>query len=300
MHHTFEKLRAATFSVQAAAEKILWAGPHDREEKERAARTRLQEFLEAIERLLFLGLPPCNTHFAEGPAAWEFDCRNAISTLAKLTIEYVHVALETPPRPTQNGVGRRSTPPPDYSETMNRLHRRLGQIRVEADAVRNRLFFLGQFVASCPSSPQTNVQPGHRQAQSDEPPGVGSVPPAVTVPSTPPTEPGPFLKGWPIILQTLGMEDTSKHRGQIKKLNEEFNGPITFPGRGCQPEVFEVHLRAWHLFVGEEYRRKQKAEEEITRDRDVAATVADRHNFGRNGEVVPGVNGSVRRLRKGG
>jgi hypothetical protein len=85
-------------------------------------------------------------------------------------------------------------------------------------------------------------------------------------------------------------------RDKIRKLNTEHNGPIVFPkGKGKQPSVDKGALLTWWKSLSEHYdarTEREKAEAESAR-----LTVADSHNYGASGQVVPGIGGSVKRTR---
>ena len=116
---------------------------------------------------------------------------------------------------------------------------------------------------------------------------------------------GPFipLTSWSEILAALNephgnpvWKNTEQTRDKIRKLNEQHNGPIRLPqGSGTQPSVAKAALMEWWNGLSEHFDSRNdegKAETESAR-----LTVADSHNYGAAGKVVPGIGGSEKRTR---
>ena len=111
------------------------------------------------------------------------------------------------------------------------------------------------------------------------------------------------LTSWADILAALNephdkplWKNTEQTRDKILKLNEQHNGPIRRPqGKGTQPSVEKAALMTWWNGLKEHFDvRSDDAEAEAKSAR---LTVADSHNFGASGTVVPGIDGSVKRKR---
>lgn len=111
-------------------------------------------------------------------------------------------------------------------------------------------------------------------------------------------EPILLLRGWRDIVEILRLAETmpkatySERRRRLAYLNRAYGGPIQIGKRGSQPVVDRSALLAWWQSL------TTQAEGKMTRDRDLQATVAATHLYGRTGIVVPDLGGSIRR-RKG-
>jgi hypothetical protein len=111
------------------------------------------------------------------------------------------------------------------------------------------------------------------------------------------------LTSWAEIFAALNEPDktphwnnTSKHRDTIRKLNKMHNGPICFqPGKGKQPSVDKAALLAWWRGLSEYF--DARSDEAAVEDESARASVANSHNYGRTGTVVPEIKGSVKRTR---
>jgi hypothetical protein len=107
------------------------------------------------------------------------------------------------------------------------------------------------------------------------------------------TDPKDYLFGWEQILSALGKKDTAKTRDQVRNANKGFEGPIKNKGRGSRPFVDKGKLLTWWNSLEERYTESEQAEE------DKRATVEAKYRYGRSGaEVVPGIDGYVKRRRK--
>jgi hypothetical protein len=111
-------------------------------------------------------------------------------------------------------------------------------------------------------------------------------------------EPILLLRGWRDIVEILRLAETmpkatySERRRRLAYLNRAYGGPIQIGKRGSQPVVDRSALLAWWQSL------TTQAEAKMTRDRDLRATVAATHLYGRTGIVAPDLGGSIRR-RKG-
>lgn len=105
-------------------------------------------------------------------------------------------------------------------------------------------------------------------------------------------EPKQLLFGWPAIADALKRTDDKSEREQLKNLNKNRNGPIVTPKQGGQPVVDRELLLEWWNNLYEEFH------EIANRQRDRDATVEATHAYGKDGVVVPGINGSVKKRRK--
>jgi hypothetical protein len=110
------------------------------------------------------------------------------------------------------------------------------------------------------------------------------------------------LTHWREIFHALGIDydaltlaDRRRRERRIRTWHDRHGGPIVFAAHpGGQPWVLEHELLAW--FAGLQDTERQ--EEQHRRDR--AATVQNRYPHGRTGEVVPDLDGHVRRRRRAG
>jgi hypothetical protein len=102
------------------------------------------------------------------------------------------------------------------------------------------------------------------------------------------------LCSWREILTALKRKNNSQSLSTVKRLNKSMGGPIKTGGRGAQPQVDKAKLLAWWCDLDRLHEEQQQ------RRQDSAATVENRHNYGRNGEVVPDISGGVKRRRRAG
>ena len=98
-----------------------------------------------------------------------------------------------------------------------------------------------------------------------------------------------MLASWGEILEALALK--KKDRQKVARLNGTRNGPIQIGEQGEQPLVDKAKLIEWwnHLAVTTETENRQ---------RDARATARDKYDYSREGTVVPGISGSVKRRRK--
>ena len=121
--------------------------------------------------------------------------------------------------------------------------------------------------------------------------------------------PRPFvpLFGWGDIIGALNHQhaDGKAHhkndermRDHIRRLNEEFAGPIQFrKGKGTQPSVDKSAFLTWWNGLREQHDARN--EQRVAKAESERLTVAESHNYGASGTVLPGIRGSVKATRKG-
>jgi hypothetical protein len=107
--------------------------------------------------------------------------------------------------------------------------------------------------------------------------------------------PANLLFGWGAILHALGRRDTRREQRLIKNVNELCNGPIRCSGRGSRSVVNKDTLLTWWNGL-EDFYGQTRTKEEKHQD-NCEASVKGRHNYGRDGEVVPEIEGGTKRRR---
>jgi hypothetical protein len=116
-----------------------------------------------------------------------------------------------------------------------------------------------------------------------------------TAPSTAPTvqaTPPAWLCSWREILETLGLKNTPEDRQKVQRLNANYDGPITPGKKGGQPFVDKGKLLAWWEALERLHTKREQ------RFDDKEATVAPTRAYGRRGEVVPDIDGRIKRHRR--
>ena len=103
------------------------------------------------------------------------------------------------------------------------------------------------------------------------------------------TTPKQYLIGWIEILNAVGLRNDDSNRGRVIRLNERYEGPIISGGQGGQSMVEKDSLIRWWNGL-----EKRWGEHE-SRDRDAQATVGIQYQYGKSGNVVPEIGGSVKR-----
>jgi hypothetical protein len=106
-----------------------------------------------------------------------------------------------------------------------------------------------------------------------------------------PSSPRKYRFGWPDILNALELPNNDESRNRVKNLNAKHNGPIIVETKGSQPKADEARLISWWNGLEELWQA------EVENKNNAAATVADTHKYGKNGEVVPGIDGHVKKRR---
>jgi hypothetical protein len=143
---------------------------------------------------------------------------------------------------------------------------------------------------------------GARESEGSKPPnrtqqGVGDDPRPTTDPFIP-------LTSWNDILVALNephgkpvLKNNEQTRDKIRKLNNEHDGPIKFPpGKGKQPSVGKDSLMVWWTSLRDHF--DARTDEANAEAESARLTVADSHEYGAFGKVVPGIGGSEKRPRK--
>ena len=100
-----------------------------------------------------------------------------------------------------------------------------------------------------------------------------------------------YLTSWREILVALTLTNNQEDKQKVSRLNKSYSGPIKILGQGKQPFVDKAELLGWWTGL------KEKVESELARQRDAQATVANRHDFGRDSEVFPDIAGGVHKQR---
>jgi hypothetical protein len=96
---------------------------------------------------------------------------------------------------------------------------------------------------------------------------------------------------WREILDAVGQPNDDEMRNRVRNLNDIHDGPIIFGGRGSQPKVEQSKLIKW--WNGLEDRFHELAARVV----DKKATVAAKHNYGRDDTVVPDIAGHEKQRR---
>jgi hypothetical protein len=107
-----------------------------------------------------------------------------------------------------------------------------------------------------------------------------------------PAEPKTFLWNWKEILDAVGVKDNTESRRQVRRLNDEFDGPIVVTKSGSRPRVDKAKLVTWWNRLDDLHLELQQ------QARDKRATVADSYNYGSEGTVVPDLAGAVKKRRR--
>jgi hypothetical protein len=121
--------------------------------------------------------------------------------------------------------------------------------------------------------------------------------PAPTTPAAP-LIPAEYCTSWREILAALGKSNDKAgvERGKVIKANRLFDGPIKTRGQGCQPWVNKAKLLEWWNSL--ERLAEEAQEDAQQQERNAHATLADQHNYGRDGTVAPGISGGVKKSQK--
>ena len=101
-----------------------------------------------------------------------------------------------------------------------------------------------------------------------------------------------YLTSWREILIALEFKNNREDKQKVSRLNKSYSGPIEIPGQGKQPFVDKAKLLDW--WAGLEAKVKEGRQRKL----DAQATVANRHDFGREGEVTPGISGGIKKRRR--
>jgi hypothetical protein len=109
-------------------------------------------------------------------------------------------------------------------------------------------------------------------------------PPAAATPTK-------YLFGWAEVLSALKQPNDETWRERVRRLNELHGGPILVTGQGGQPRVAEPRLIEWWNSL------ERRFEESVEQERDRKASVEAQHHYGRDGTVVPEIDGAVKKRR---
>lgn len=113
--------------------------------------------------------------------------------------------------------------------------------------------------------------------------------PEVTAPPGPPVS---YLLNWTEILDALNLPNTEEKRGQVRVLNDKYDGPIVFSGQGGQPKVVKDKLLAWWNGLEGQFRARSQIQA------DAQASVQNNYDYSREGTVVPDIAGHVKKSRR--
>ena len=102
------------------------------------------------------------------------------------------------------------------------------------------------------------------------------------------SEPVEYLLNWRDILVALGLSDNTEDRGKVRRLNEQYCGPILFPKAGGQPKAERGGLLSWwnRLAVKWEIQSHEIAGRRLSAE--------TQYPHGREGVIAPEIAGSVR------
>jgi hypothetical protein len=109
--------------------------------------------------------------------------------------------------------------------------------------------------------------------------------------STPARSPATYLLSWRQILDAVGLKNNDGNRRNVRDLNERYQGPIIPPPQGGQPRANKTKLLEW--WNGLEIRWETEGSGLNTE-----ATIEARHAYGKTGEVVPHIEGYVKKKRR--
>ncbi len=114
-----------------------------------------------------------------------------------------------------------------------------------------------------------------------------SIPTLTSTPTCAPAKPKKLLTDWHQITAALEMKYAD--RRTIKRLNDQYDGPIKTDGIGRRPMVGGNDLIEW-------WNRLDVLHQELTNQREGAKLAAEAgHEFGKSGRVATEVNGSVKK-----
>jgi hypothetical protein len=106
-----------------------------------------------------------------------------------------------------------------------------------------------------------------------------------------PLSPIDYLMNWRGILDALKLGNNDENRNRVRQLNKLRAGPIILPGKGGQPKVTKDKLLSWWNSLE---KRFEEIEQKAT---DTQATLSSRHNYARDGQVLPNISGHVKKRR---
>jgi hypothetical protein len=103
--------------------------------------------------------------------------------------------------------------------------------------------------------------------------------------------PAVLLLSWHDILHALERKNHRRERDRVRRLNIMTDGPIKLPGQGGQPTVDRDKLLAWWNDLEKHFQESEQKQV------DTHATLQVQHNHGREGTVLPGIAGQVKKRR---
>jgi hypothetical protein len=103
--------------------------------------------------------------------------------------------------------------------------------------------------------------------------------------------PKKYLLSWREILGALELKNNTESKNRVRRMNVQHPGPIPVSGQGKQPRVEKGKLLEWWNGLEDRF------EESSAKQADEAATVEGRYSHGRDGVVVPGIAGAVKKGR---
>jgi hypothetical protein len=107
----------------------------------------------------------------------------------------------------------------------------------------------------------------------------------------PPSSPIQYLLNWREILDALDQKNNSENQRRVRQLNERYDGPIIAGGKGSQPRVSKDKLLHWWNGLEERFMESEQ------KQADTEATLQARHQYGRDGTVLPDISGHVQNRR---
>jgi hypothetical protein len=196
---------------------------------------------------------------------------------------------------TQLGIGRpeAGTPAPHIQERgwtrIRYCQTTHGVILIRGlawEAGMDRLTSLAAALEAEPTTPQlTPTLPRSAEEENRSP-----AQDAKTPTHGPPPSPTRYLMSWREILDALDLKNNQENQRRVRDLNKQYEGPIALPTQGGQPKVNKAKLLDWwnHLEI-----RFMTAGGGTNTD----ATLQARHEYGRDGTVLPDISGHVQKRR---
>jgi hypothetical protein len=138
-----------------------------------------------------------------------------------------------------------------------------------------------------PANPQPAPPANTADGTNDRLP-VQAVDALTTAAQSPPNQ---YLLSWRDILDALEQKNNAENQRNVRKLNEQYEGPIVLPRKGGQPKVSRDRLLTWWNRLEERFRDIGQ------READARATLQARHRYGKDGEVLPDISGGIKKRR---
>jgi hypothetical protein len=102
--------------------------------------------------------------------------------------------------------------------------------------------------------------------------------------------PAEYLWNWREILDALDLKNNAASQGKVREANQRYDGPISLPGKGGQPKVSKAKLLEWWNGLEIQFLTGGAGA-------NAQATLAARHNCGRDGTVLPDIGGHLKKRR---